>query len=867
MINGQLNMNMLEVVALPVSSRLLATAAATADGALQVGSDFAGLLHDIQLMAKEKVTLASETGETALVDVITKHLLDVESVAVSPAFDLPGRLQAAPPPMSASETTVAKREDNVDVQAEVAPLGIDQSGVISQMALTMYSQPGRMPEVNTPTKLTVDAPQNVATEQPAAIAVPTVEMHKEQTLSVSTQAAALKPAMIEEPITSTGAEQNQQLATPSPTTAEKQTKATTVALVAAQPATSDRTSNADKPQALPADRLQKVAAATEQPALATVPLAGINREQAIVKEPVAATGAEQAQHKQLETGRTTAADKQTTTTLTTAARTESTTVRQVLSDRTSEVNKPPALPVDRQQNVANTTEKPAFISVPAAMSNPEQAVVSTVQTATDKTAIDLTQKPLASTGAEQQRHWQTEMVRITAVGNQPAAVVSTVTAVTVGTGPTAIQPADPGRMTEVSKLPVHSTDRLQKAAPTAVQPGASETGTVVEKAEPAFEDSVRVLAPVQKAVFEKQATTFDTNQRQQTEPVHISDVERQPVADKATSTTAITMSDESVAAQGLKTTVVPATAPTEKQVAASLPLQTERLSLQNSTSYSPAVSPESELDIQMSQARPITAIVTAATAFANIHSDVPGHQQLPSEQQIEKIRTGNEKSIVKEMTAAMQSTTPTNESMGSYKSSGDGEMNQGRSDTTSDNLMLAQNMRGQLSTENQKVAAANTKPAFSEPVRQEIPDQVMQQVKERLVQHDVKPGGQQIKLTLSPEHLGELKMNLNLQGQKLSVEIVTENRAVRDAIILHTDALKESLARQNITMESFDVTTGGKGSGGQGQNHNAWRELAKQQQQQHLWTSPRGYNTAQADLPSSQTLHRQQGLSMLDIHY
>ncbi|MEI6205710.1 MAG: flagellar hook-length control protein FliK [Desulfuromonadales bacterium] len=154
------------------------------------------------------------------------------------------------------------------------------------------------------------------------------------------------------------------------------------------------------------------------------------------------------------------------------------------------------------------------------------------------------------------------------------------------------------------------------------------------------------------------------------------------------------------------------------------------------------------------------------------------------------------------------------------------------------------------------------------PVRPEGSEQVVLQVKERLMQHDVKQGSQQITLTLSPDSLGELKMNLNLQGQKLSVEIVTENRTVRDAIVQHTDALKESLARQNITMESFDVTTGGKGSGNQGQNQNAWRELAKQQQQQQFWTSPRGYHTAQAVLPSAQaTYQRQKEHLMLDIHY
>jgi len=86
--------------------------------------------------------------------------------------------------------------------------------------------------------------------------------------------------------------------------------------------------------------------------------------------------------------------------------------------------------------------------------------------------------------------------------------------------------------------------------------------------------------------------------------------------------------------------------------------------------------------------------------------------------------------------------------------------------------------------------------------------------------------------------------------------------------MLHTDTLKETLARQNITMQSFDVTTGGKNPGNQGQNQHAWRELAQQQHQQQLWTSPRGYLSARADAPSGLAAYqKQQGHSLLDIHY
>jgi flagellar hook-length control protein FliK len=266
------------------------------------------------------------------------------------------------------------------------------------------------------------------------------------------------------------------------------------------------------------------------------------------------------------------------------------------------------------------------------------------------------------------------------------------------------------------------------------------------------------------------------------------------------------------------------------------------------------------------QAAKTAAPVTADNRFAAQLLETRGNRQRSLVvQQSERVRMGNnEQSAVTEVATSLHHVTSIDESLlDSDTSHGDGD-SQGQSGTSSGNQFLAQGLHGQLRTEHQGVSSVTTKPVPAEPVRQDVPEQVMSQVKERLGQHDVKPGNQQITLILSPDTLGELKMNLNLQGQKLSVEIVTENRTVRDAIVQHTDTLKESLARQNITMESFDVTTGGKGSGNQGQNQSAWRELAKQQQQQQFWASPRGYNIAQADLPSGQGYQRQ---SMLDIHY
>ena len=282
------------------------------------------------------------------------------------------------------------------------------------------------------------------------------------------------------------------------------------------------------------------------------------------------------------------------------------------------------------------------------------------------------------------------------------------------------------------------------------------------------------------------------------------------------------------------------------------------------------VSKESGMEINLSQPVPAAVRVTVAPVLVD---NRPGfaaqemqnaQQRLNVELQIEKPRTDNERIAVEEPVSSIEITASTGElSLGSDSSTGAGS-NQGQSDVASGNQMLAHDVR-EFKIEQQRANAISAKDV---PPEAALPEQVAKQVGSRLAQHDVKQGNQQITLTLSPDSLGELKMNLNLQGQKLSVEIVAENRTARDAIVQHVDALKESLARQNITIESFDVTTGGKGSANQGQNQNAWRELAKQQEYQQFRTSSRGYQTAQADLPSAQAAYqRHKGQSMLDIHY
>jgi flagellar hook-length control protein FliK len=145
-------------------------------------------------------------------------------------------------------------------------------------------------------------------------------------------------------------------------------------------------------------------------------------------------------------------------------------------------------------------------------------------------------------------------------------------------------------------------------------------------------------------------------------------------------------------------------------------------------------------------------------------------------------------------------------------------------------------------------------------------EQVVQQVRERLVNHVTKPGSEQIVLRLSPEHLGDLRVNLNLEGQRLKVEIVAENSTVRDSLLQNTDLLKESLSRQNIKMESFDVTTGGNGTADNSRGQGEWRELA-QRRQQNLWMPEGGYRTAKQAAPAVAAYQQKSQHTMLDVHF
>ena len=182
---------------------------------------------------------------------------------------------------------------------------------------------------------------------------------------------------------------------------------------------------------------------------------------------------------------------------------------------------------------------------------------------------------------------------------------------------------------------------------------------------------------------------------------------------------------------------------------------------------------------------------------------------------------------------------------------------------TQDNVVLLH----QPKVENAPMATGTTGSSASEPVRTNVIEQVIGRVREHFAGRDIKNGVEQVVIRLFPESLGELKLNMRMENQCLKIEIVAESSMVRDTLIKHSDTLKETLARQNISMETFDVSTGSdrNGSPSHSQGQSNWQELARQQRN-NAWNISGGYRVSDTPETPQKTLYQPSSEhSMVDV--
>ncbi|MRR07537.1 MAG: flagellar hook-length control protein FliK, partial [Deltaproteobacteria bacterium] len=93
----------------------------------------------------------------------------------------------------------------------------------------------------------------------------------------------------------------------------------------------------------------------------------------------------------------------------------------------------------------------------------------------------------------------------------------------------------------------------------------------------------------------------------------------------------------------------------------------------------------------------------------------------------------------------------------------------------------------------------------------ELHENILSQVREKLLNQDPTGTASKITMKLNPHELGELQINVRLENQKMTVDITAQNQLVKEALLQNIDQLKDTLMRQNISMERFNVSTGDGG--------------------------------------------------------
>jgi flagellar hook-length control protein FliK len=108
----------------------------------------------------------------------------------------------------------------------------------------------------------------------------------------------------------------------------------------------------------------------------------------------------------------------------------------------------------------------------------------------------------------------------------------------------------------------------------------------------------------------------------------------------------------------------------------------------------------------------------------------------------------------------------------------------------------------------------------SETAKTPLQEHIMNQVKEKLENFLPSSRDGAVTMKLNPVELGELTVTLRMENMRLKVDVTAQNQMVKDTIMQNIDNLRETLARQHITIDRFGVSTGG----GQQGMHQAFRE-------------------------------------------
>ena len=87
--------------------------------------------------------------------------------------------------------------------------------------------------------------------------------------------------------------------------------------------------------------------------------------------------------------------------------------------------------------------------------------------------------------------------------------------------------------------------------------------------------------------------------------------------------------------------------------------------------------------------------------------------------------------------------------------------------------------------------------------------EIIEQVQRTVLNSISRNGVHQVSLTLSPEKLGEIKLDIRVDGNTVSAQLNVENAQVKQIIEQNIQVLRDSLAQHNLSASSLDVNING----------------------------------------------------------
>ncbi|MBW8618828.1 MAG: flagellar hook-length control protein FliK, partial [Hyphomicrobiales bacterium] len=103
-----------------------------------------------------------------------------------------------------------------------------------------------------------------------------------------------------------------------------------------------------------------------------------------------------------------------------------------------------------------------------------------------------------------------------------------------------------------------------------------------------------------------------------------------------------------------------------------------------------------------------------------------------------------------------------------------------------------------------------TREASAPPVYASSDNPLFQIQRDRALQAQIiaalKSGQDEVRLSLYPPQLGQVTINLALDGQKVKVGLKTASREASDLLTTEQPSLSHALQREGFTLEGFDVT-------------------------------------------------------------